>query len=42
MTSPNAQVNLFLSMYGLPAEQTDGLQRRWQAMLDEVFATVAS
>ncbi len=42
MTSPNAQVNLFLSTYGLPTEQTDGLGQRWQAMLDEVFATVAS
>ena len=42
MTSPDPQVNLFLSAYGLPAEQTDGLPQRWQAMLDEVFATVAS
>ncbi len=42
MTSPDPQVNLFLSTYGLPAEQTDGLQQRWQAMLDEIFATVAS
>ncbi len=42
MTSPDPQANLFLSTYGLPAEQTDALQQRWQAMLDEVFATVAS
>ncbi len=42
LTSPDPQVNLFLSTYGLPTEQTDGLQQRWQAMLDEIFATVAS
>ena len=42
LTSPESQVNLYLSTYGLPAEQTDGLQKRWQTMLDEVFSTVAS
>ncbi len=42
MTSPDPQVNLFLSTYGLPTEQTDAFQQRWQAMLDEIFATVAS
>ena len=42
MTSPHSQVKLFLSTYGLPAERTDGLQQRWQAMLDEIFTAVAS
>ncbi len=42
MTSPETQVSLFLSAYGLPAEQTDALQERWQAILDEIFTAVAS
>ena len=42
MTSPDPQVNLFLSTYDLPVEQTDALQKRWQAMLDDVFSTVAT
>lgn len=41
MTSPDRQVNLWLSTYGLPAEQTDALQQRWRAMLYDVFSTVA-
>ena len=40
MTAPNRQVNLWLSTYGLPAEQTDALQQRWQTMLDDVFSAV--
>jgi uncharacterized protein YndB with AHSA1/START domain len=42
LTAPESQVNLYLSTYGLPADQTDGLGQRWQTMLDEVFTTVAS
>ena len=42
MASPGSQINLFMSTYDLPSEQTDALQNRWQAMLDEVFSTVVS
>ena len=39
---PGREVNLFLSTYGLPADRTDALQKRWQTMLDDVFSTVKS
>ncbi len=42
MGQPGREVNLWLSTYGLPADQTDALQKRWQTMLDDVFSTVPS
>ncbi len=42
MTAPKAEAHLWLSTYGLPTKQTDALQKRWQAMLDRLFATVRS
>ena len=42
MTAPHPEVNLWLSTYGLALEETDALQKRWQAMLDDVFCAVKS
>ncbi len=42
MTAPKTLAHLWLSTYGLPAAQTDALQKRWQTMMDNLFATVRS
>lgn len=36
---PHKEVNLWLSTYGLPTEETDALQERWDEMMARLFAT---
>ena len=39
---PDREVNLWLSTYGLPTEETDALQQRWDEMMARLFATAAT
>jgi uncharacterized protein YndB with AHSA1/START domain len=38
MSQPQDEVNIFISTYGLPRTQTDGLQQRLRSMLDQLYA----
>ena len=38
MTSPSPEVNVWLSTFDVPSSETDGLQQRWSAMLERLFA----
>jgi uncharacterized protein YndB with AHSA1/START domain len=38
VTQTHDEVNLFISTFGLPAEQTDALQQRCRSMLEQLFA----
>ena len=38
-TDPHKEVNLWLSTYGLPSQETDALQQRWDEMMARLFAT---
>lgn len=39
MFVPNPMVNLWLSTYGLPTEETDAILQRWDEMLANLFAS---
>ncbi len=39
VTAPNQMVNLWLSTYGIAAEETDALQQRWDKMMSRLFAS---
>ena len=38
-TASRKEVNLWLSTYGLPSQETDALQQRWDEMMASLFAT---
>ncbi len=40
--NPHKEVNLWLSTYGLPTDDTDALQQRWDAMMARLFAKAAA
>ena len=41
-TQSQTEAHLWLSTYGLPADETDAMQKRWQTMLNGLFTTVKS
>jgi uncharacterized protein YndB with AHSA1/START domain len=42
ITQSQDEVNIFISTYGLPTEQTDALQERCRALLEQLFVTAAA